>query len=293
MIKKIIVLVLLILIGAWAVVVLTKDWILKTAVEIAIQKTTGFPTHVERLQFDLPSTLRIEGLEIRNPAGFQEQILARVPEIYVSLELGELLRHERTHLTEVRLNIQEVNIEKNEQGISNIELLKSVGGTQKKAPVRKMEKPAQKKSGMPFLLERLELTIHDVSFKDHSGLVGAAPIPKGISVDLNIDKEVFGNIQDPATLTNLILVKILQGATFGRLLNLSPERLLGEDVNQILNSGRELLAGSAGLVTNELGQVTTQARGLMGKNQVAQRMEGVVKSKVSGLWGKIKSQDEP
>lgn len=306
MIKKIVLLIFLMLILMIAGVIIAKDWILKTAVERLVAKTTGFPTHVDNLQFDLPSTLHIEGLEIRNPAGFKEKIFAHVPEIYVSLELSELLRHERIHLKEVRLNIQEINIERNRQGVSNIELLSSVGDTEEETPAQKVEKSDEEKQGMPFLLDRLELTIRKASFKDYSGLIGTAPIPKGISVDLNMQKEVFGNIHHPGVLVNLILVKVLQGATFGKLFNLSPEKLLGKDFRKILSSGRKILGKQAVVMRRGLDETAVQAEDLVAKVEVTQKVEGAlsgtksilsgkganVRSKVAGLWAKMQSQEK-
>ncbi len=266
---------LLILILAAAVfLIVAKDWVLKAAVEISVSRLTGFETKLADLKYDFPSTIQIKGLEIRNPGGFNQKIFADIPEIYVSLVLPELLKGKSIHLPEVRLNIQEINIEKKADGISNVELLSSVGKGKAAVQAEETGIPSgQKKPAIPFLLDRLELTIRNVGFEDRASLMGAAPVvSKRLSVDLNVQKEVFTNIKDPVLLVNLIVVKVLNSATLGRLLNIDPQKLLGANLSGTLNVGEQLLKGSAGT-----------ARDVVGETGAA------VKDQVSGLLGKLKS----
>ena len=287
--------------------VLAKDAIFKFAVEKAVTGVTGFPTHLDSLKYDLPSTLHIEGLQIDNPPGFTEKIFVRIPEIYVALILPELLQGRGIHLPEVRLNIQEVHLEKNREGISNVQLLSSVGG---KGGAPKKPEPARpagpKKAGPPFLLERLELTIRKVTYEDHSGIVGAAPLNK-FAVDLGVEKQVFGNITDPQVLVNLILTKILKEATFGRLLNLRPEDLLNQDFSQYVNEGRQLVGQQTKLLGQQVGNLSGQAQGLLTQSAASQKTQATVRDsvgeakallggttntaqqKLSGFLGKLKN----
>ncbi len=291
-----------------AVAFLMRNTILKAAIEQGVTSVTGFKTKVDSVKYDFPSTIQIQGLEIQNPAGFKEKVFTSIPEIYADLVFLELVQGKRIHLREVRLSLQEIHIEKNEKGVSNIELLSSVGGSQAKPGGPAKPAPAEKKPAMPFLLEKLELTIRNVSYEDHSGALGAAPVvPKRVAVDLNVDKELFANIQDPQTLVNLIVVKIVRGATFGNLLNLSPDKLLGENFNAIMSSGQQLIGQQAQALQNQLGSVSNQATSLVNQSQVAQKAGALVdssmqnaqgalgdsataaKDKLSGLFGKVKS----
>lgn len=275
--------------------VFAKDLLLKVALEQAVSRLTGFDTHVGSLRYDFPSTLRVEGVEIRNPRGFESKVFTQIPEIYISLVLPELLQGKGTHLPEVRLNIQEVHIEKNSQGISNVELLSSVGGKSQQA---RPAKPApQEKAESPFLLERFELTLRKVSFEDRSGLIGKAPLPKRLAVDLNVDKQVFTDIRDPQTLVNLILFKILNSATFGRLLNLDPRKLVGEDLSRTLASGKEFLNKQAVVLNEQLGNVAGQAekaealfQGSIGQTKgLLTDTTSAAKEKASGFLNRLKS----
>lgn len=287
---------------------LSKDWLLKAALEQAATRLTGFKTKVEKLHFDFPSTILVQGLEVRNPQGFKNEVFASVPEIYIALDLPELLRGERIHLREMRLNLQEVDIEKNEQGISNVSLLSSVGGQpQKKA------KPAEPQKAMPFYLERLELTIRRVHYEDRSGIIPKGILPKGgiptgilgkgvkevvpseiaqkkVSMDLNIEKQIFTDIRDPATLVNLILVKILYGKTFGNLkeLGVDPDKLL--NTLNLQNTAKEVLGTGGAFVQQTTGLVTENVGSAVGEvGTKAGQLTGGTRNQVTGLFGKLKN----
>ena len=67
----------------------------------------------------------------------------------------------------------------------------------------------------------------------------------------------------------MILAKILKEATFGRLLNLRPEDLLGQDLSQYVNSGRQLVEQQAKL-----------AEGLLTESAVSQKTQAAVRDSV-------------
>ena len=302
--KKILCFLFLFFVGGLVLAGLTRNWWLKKVTQMAVTRITGFKTRIKSFKIDFPGIVHIEGLEIRNPAGFNEKVFADIPEIYISVVLSELLKTKRIHLPEVRLNIQQIHLEKNSQGVSNVELLSSVAGP---PPQKSAEQTAPgKKEDLAFLLDRLELTMRDVSFQDRSGIIGKVPVNK-LAVDLNVQKQIFTNIQSPQTLVNLILVKIVQGTTFGRLLNLHPEKLLGENLSAALSAGGELVGKNVALITDQAGNIAGQATDLVKQSGISQKAETLVGSsfagakntlgatsaagrqKISGLFGKLKS----
>lgn len=292
--KKFLTGVFLILVVGFTGIVLAKDVILKVVIEQAVLGLTGFPTKVGSLKYDLPSTILIKDLEIKNPAGFEEKIFASIPEIYISLVLPELLQGKRIHLPEVRLNIQEVHLEKNVQGISNVELLSSVGVKPGKKPAKfsgAQPKKEPSKPPMPFLLERLVLTIHKVSYQDRSGMIGRVPVNK-LATDLNVEKEIFSNIDDPLTLVNLVLMKIMRGTTFGNLLKIDPRQLLGTDLSETLRSGKAFVGKQAEQLTGQASELLNQ-KSIQNSLNEAQNVlggsVGTVREKLSGLMEKLKS----
>lgn len=305
--KKVLGSLLIIILAVLVFLIVARNWVIKTAIEKGATAVTGFNTKVDSVKFDFPSNIQILGLNIQNPDSFKEKTFVNIPEIYANLVLGELLQGKQIHLNEVRLNIQEVHIEKNEKGVSNIELLSSVGGSAKQ-PAAKPAPKTEQKPAMPFLLDKLVLTIRNVSYEDRSGLIGAAPIPgKKLSMDLNVKEEVFGNIQDPKTLVNLVLAKILSSATLGRLLDIDPKQLLGTGLSNVTNLGKDLAVQSTEFATKQLGNVAQEAKNLADPALATQKTEALLagsadaaknalgstttaaKDQVSNLFGKIKS----
>jgi hypothetical protein len=186
-----------------------REPILKAAVAQAVSSLTGFDTSVRALNLNLKQgVLHVEGLTLLNPESFEGRVFADIPEIHVSIDLGAILKKEKIHLRELRLSMKEIHIEKNTQGVSNISRLASVAEAR-----RGGAKPeAEKKPGLPFYLDRFELTLRKVSLNDRSGV-----IPKKIAVDMKIEKQVFEGITDPKSIVNLILMKILTESTFANL----------------------------------------------------------------------------
>ncbi|MBI4550461.1 MAG: hypothetical protein HY714_06010 [Candidatus Omnitrophica bacterium] len=297
--KKLLLLVLFLFLLLFGGVVFAKDLIVKKALEFAVTRLTGFETRVQSLHLDLAQpSVRVDGLRILNPEQFKTRTFADIPEIYIRPDLDAILKRKSLHFPEIRFAVNEINIEKTKEGVSNLQLLTSVGKA-KKEPA-----PPEPKKGepMPFLLDRLELTIRRVGFADHSGL-----IPKRASADLKVDKEVFENIVEPQALVNLILMKIMYGTTFGNLrdLGIDPGRLQ-DSLTKTVDVGEELVQKAGGLVVDKTGTVvkgtlTEAGKVVGGAADVLDRVPGkpgtVVKGTVTeatkeigDLFGKLKSR---
>lgn len=282
--KKLLISILIIVLVVFAVLLVAKDLILKTAVEQAVTVVTGFKTTLTSFSYQLPSTIQIKGLRIENPAEFEGRTFVEIPEIYASLSLSELLNQKRIHLSEVRLNIQEVYIEKNPQGVSNVSKLTAVANQTKKGPV----KPAPSKPGMPFQLDRLELTVRHLTYNDRSNLLAQGGVPSKLSVDLRLEKEVLTNITKPEALVAIIVGRVLNAATLGRVLNIDVDQLVRNSLSDVTEIGKTV----GQRAVNELGNAAIQATDLVNKTQVASTVTDATekaKEQVSGLLGKIGS----
>lgn len=275
--KKVILLSLgLILAGLFAVI-FAHDLILKIGMEQAVTRMTGFKTKIRSLNYDFPSTIRIQDLEMLNPPGFNEKVFTRIPEMYAAFFIGEFIRGKGVHFREIRLDIQEVHIEKNPEGVLNVELLQTVGQSGKS----KKSSPSQKPRPIgPFMLEHFEFSLRDVSYQDGSGIYGSSGLPNRLSVDMNIRKRIYKEIHDPQILVNLILAEIIRRETFGRLLDLDPKDLLGENLFGVLNSGQEFIGEQAGTIFED---------SVHGTRAVLDDTRALAGETVSGLWGKLKS----
>lgn len=89
-----------------------RNWIIEIVAEHEVTRITGFKTSAHSLKYDFPSTILIKELEILNPPGFQEKVFVKVPEVYVSFDLFGFFKGKGVCFRKIRLNIQEVHIEK-------------------------------------------------------------------------------------------------------------------------------------------------------------------------------------
>ena len=275
-------LILLLVVGGF--VVAAKDAIAKLAFVSAVEGLTGFDTTVGSLHFDFAKALiHLEGLTLLNPPQYEKRVFAEVPEIYFQMDLPALLRKERVHIQELRLSVQELNIEKTPQGVSNISLLTSVKKSQKKTAAA--PPPSAKKKGLPFRLDRLELTMRRVSYNDRSSLV-----PKKIGLDVHVQNQVFEGIEDPKSIVNIILMKVMRIAPLENL-GVNP----AEIQNQLKSSvqtlgdlgGRVLTEGGAQLT--EKGEVVGSTIYETGKETAAQ-VGSAAKEEIGNLFGKLRSK---
>lgn len=304
--KKILTFLLLFIIAVPVLAFIFRDALLEAAITKGVTAVTGFKTEAGRVRFAFPSTVHIEGLKIHNPKskGFNQDIFVSIPEIYGSLNLNALLKEKKIHLPEVRLNIAEVNIEKNKEGVSNVQMLSSLGGTPgatKPAPTT-----AEKQEAMPFQLDLFELTIRRVSYADQSGMLPSVPgakmlpkeitgatskvggmVPDRLAVDLNVEKKQFRNITDPKALVNLIVVEVLRGTTFGNLMNLNPEAIMKDTFAGAVGLGKGVVTGSLGqgskLIDAGAAKTGEALKGTLGD------VSGEAASQVKGMFGKLKS----
>lgn len=190
---------LLLAIAAFLALSLFKDALAKTFLERWIFWKTGARAAIATFHLDLKKrqTL-VGGLEIENPRGFRGRLLADIPEIFVDVD-GKSLRKGRIRIQNLRLNLKELRIEKNESGKLNLHALK---GGDKPSPPEKSSKPAE------FFIKRLELTAGRVVYEDYT----KKGRPKIQEFRLGMKKEVFENISDAETLTRLILWRCLKKA---------------------------------------------------------------------------------
>lgn len=273
---KLFAILILLTLGTGALLVLTKDVILRSVFESAVRALTGFDASVESVGLDLGrGALQIKGLTILNPYDYKERIFADIPEIAVRLDLGELLQKKGTHIHELILNIRELNIEKNAAGISNVSLLASDGKPKRaKISVPTPQAPEKKTS---FYLDRLEVTLRRVRYYDRSGIV-----PKKLSMDMKMDKVVFQGIQDPKTIINVILMKVITTGSLGNL-GLNPA-----EIQDRIQSSAKMASEFGEKVFVETGGQLYGRSEDMGKKVVGDLDSA--KAELGGLFSKLKSK---
>ena len=113
--KKILIVVVILLV-ATAAVFAAKNVIAQIAVSQGVKAITGLRLDIGSMNVGILKTLLgIKDLKLFNPRGFQDKIMVDMPEIYVDYDLGAFLKG-KVHLEEVRLNLKELTVVKNEKG---------------------------------------------------------------------------------------------------------------------------------------------------------------------------------
>jgi hypothetical protein len=189
-----------------------KNVIIKTSVTTGVRTMTGLKLSIRSMDFGIFKTLiGINELQLYNPSGFVDELMFDVPEVYVDYDLGAFMKG-RTHLEEVRLNLKEFLVVKNEAGELNLDSLKVVKAEEEEEEVDKDKK--EKSKTRELQIDVLELRIDKVVYKDYS----KGTPPKVKEYNVNID-ERFENITDPKTFGRLIILKALKNTAIARLAN--------------------------------------------------------------------------
>ena len=224
-----------ILIGLLALMLILgvgKDVIAKIAIEKGANIVTGLSLNIGNLKIGLLKTLvAINNLRLYNPRGFEDRVMLDIPEIYIDYDLPEIIKG-KIHWNEMRINLQEFVVVKNEKGELNLDALKPV----QKDKATKTTSVEPKKDGgkaPEMLIDNLELKIGKVSYKDYSK--GGKPSVQEFNVNIN---EKFQNIDNPTKLVSIIVVKALMNTSIAKLTNFDLKSLEG-------TVGDTLKAGSA------------------------------------------------
>jgi uncharacterized protein involved in outer membrane biogenesis len=172
----------------------------------------------------------IKELKLYNPPGFPDALMVNMPEIYIDYDLGALLK-KRVHLQEVRLNLKEFIVVKNEKKELNLNALTVV-------KTKGSREAGQKEGKMPEVqIDDLRIKIGKVIYKDYSR--GAQPTEREFNI--NVD-EHYENITDAYTFGSLIIVKALRNTAIGRLINFDVGKLqqgAGEALRETVAIGKE------------------------------------------------------
>lgn len=219
----------------------TKDIIVKVSVEHGVQLVTGLKLSIKNFNIGLIKTLvGIKDLKLYNPPGFEDKVMLDMPEIYVDYNLPAIFKG-KVHLEEVRIDLKEFVVVKNEKGELNLDSIKVVK-EQKEAKEEKPaeeEKPKEKGKAPEIQIDTLTLKVGKVIYKDYSK--GAEPEVQEFNIALD---EKFEDIDNPNAVVSLIIVKALMNTTVGRL--------TGFDVKGLENTIGDTLASAQ--------EVTAQAQ---------------------------------
>ena len=218
-----------------------KDMLVKISVEKGVQVVTGLPLEIRSFKVGIINTLvGIKGLRLHNPSGYKDRIMFSMPEIYVDYNLSPIFRG-KVHLEEMRIDMEEFTVVKNEKGELNLDSLKVVQAQKEGKEPR--QKTASEGGKTPQIqIDSLELKIGKVVFKDYSR--GSTPSVKEFKVDLN---EKYENITDPYALIKLIVVRTLMNTTIAGLTDFDLGGLKGS-ISDTLSSAQKVAEDAAAQV---------------------------------------------
>ena len=256
--KKILTITLAALVAIVLVFGFAKNMIIKASVESGVKLVTGLNLNIRKFDLSIMKTyIGIEDLKLYNPKGYEDKVMIHIPEIYIDYDLPSIFQG-TIHLEEMRLNMNELIIIKNKDGILNLDSLKVAQGepTEKKA-----EEPKEKGEAPQIQLDNLDLKIGKVIFKDYSK--GGEPVVK--VYNLNI-QESHQNITDLNVLVSLIVAKALTKATLAGLTQVDFGDLQGslggamDSGKQLAAMGSDKLGESSKSITDSLKETTSKLK---------------------------------
>jgi len=234
MVKKIVIIVVAVVIAIF-VLSFVKDAVAKVSVEKGTQLVTGLRLTTKSLKVGIINTrLAINQLRLFNPEGYRDEVMLDMPEIYVDYSLIDFIKG-KLHVEEMRIDMKEFTVVKNENGELNLDSLKVVQAQ------KEGKKPQEKEKTKPLKMQIdvLSLKIGKVIYKDYSKKKG----PSVREFELNLD-EKYENITDPYTLVSLLVTRALIHTTIARLTDFDLRGLEGS-VSDSLASAQELATEAA------------------------------------------------
>ena len=256
--------VLIIILVVIVALVLCKNTIARKATTAGIQAGTGLEADIGSMNVGLVDTLvGIDRFRLMNPPGFHDEVMIDMPEIYVNYDMGALLK-KKVHLEEVRLNLKELLVVKNENGEINLNALKTTQKEEEKEPGEKKKEAEM----LEIQIDVLDLKIGKVVFKAYTG--GEAPVVREFNI--NVERR-FENISDPRTIPNLIIVEALKNTPIAKL--------AGFDLASIQEGVSKSMDETKKQAQETMEQASGQAREALKEQQgqASQALKGILKTK--------------
>ncbi len=243
----------LILAIALAGLVVARNAIVKAAVENGVRAATGMPLTISKLDLGLARPyVDIEGLVIRNPAGFHDTTFVEIPKVLVVYDLQSILKG-KIHLKDLKFDLKHFSVVKNEKRQLNLDSLKALGGQKPSQPGQKPA-PSKTEKAPEIQIDNFRLRIGTASYVDYSS---GKPVTKDFNVGLD---ENYENITDTNKLVKLIVWKIMMKTPLAMLSGFSLGGL-ESSVSGILGSATDMAGQSFAAGVGGMASTTQSALG--------------------------------
>ncbi len=232
-----------------AVLLVILYFVARAGLDWAIEKNTGTQVRIGGLRVSLsPPEIQATRVRIRNLKHFREPYLAVIPEILIQVEPLDFLKG-KTHITNLRINIQEMTVEKNGANEVNLnELRKNLEAKQRAQAEsgRGTAHAAVSSSGYSragsrnLIVDRAEFSLGKLIYADSA----RDPVFRK-EYPLNISHQVLENVTDPLSVTQQLISAVLKYAGTS-ILNAQvgeAANQLGAQAGEILGKAKEKLSG--------------------------------------------------
>ncbi len=232
--------ILLILLLIIVVLVVGRNFIIKSVAQIACPLVTGFKLEMKQFSLGLFSTdLRIKGLKVYNPEGFEEPLMVDLPELTVDYNLKDIIGG-KMYFKKIVLDLEQVNLVKNSEGVSSLDRFtqKKEGEEEQPKEEPKKEEPKEAKP-LDLKIDHLVLKVGVISFIDYSKSVDNPSISH---VKLKIDEDLT-DVTNPQTIALLIIPKIMANVALGKITGFNLDGL-GGMMSGAVGGAQDLAANS-------------------------------------------------
>ena len=195
------------------VLVLARNVVIKAAMEMGARVVAGMPLSIQKFDLDiLHTSLDMEGLLLKNPAGFHDTTLVDIPKILVAYERASIFSG-KVHLKDIEFDMKQFTVVKNEKGQLNLDRLKALQGTQKAPAQNKKQEPKAPAKPIPVQIDKMRLRIGKVVYVDYSGSITSTK-----EFLINLDQS-YENITDLYSVVRLIVLKAMMSSGISNLVN--------------------------------------------------------------------------
>lgn len=175
------------------ILVVSKNFIAELIAQKGLEAKTGLKSKMGTVDVGIKDTkIGIDNFKVYNPEGYKDDVMIDAPEIFLDYEIGSALKG-NWHFSEVRLDIDEVQIIRNEKGELNLAALNTPDD---------------------FQIDQLLLKIGKVIYKDYS-------LPRPIEKEFHVGfYDTIEDINGSEELMRIIVQKSLMKSAFSKLTNL-------------------------------------------------------------------------
>lgn len=224
-----------------------KNGLIGSALSAGLSKAAHVPVEIgsTNVRF-LSSAITLKNIKIFNPPSFRDRILLDAPLVAIQFDPPAFFKG-TLHFRDVRLNLREIVVVKNNAGQLNVDAMKP-----QKEETRKVQEAKKSGQAPKLLIDKLSLTVGRVVYKDYS-LGGGAPMVQ--TFDINIQDRVYTNIDNPTSLVSLIMAEALTRTTLGQLANL--------DIGSFKSGASDILGNGLNMIGDGSGEVQTKVKDIL------------------------------